>query len=232
MSARGPHHPAEHWQRVGDRGGRRPTGLDPAAVDRSGQRVRSRASVSVTAPDLRSGPPVRRVKAARACVQLVHTGSSSPICSSRSPSPGASTTSPDDPVGADRIGPLRGVRVIRAGGLGPAPFAAMVLADLGADVPADRPTRHPHRSCLARPDRRASRRPRWVGGVQPLRRPQPQSAGGRGRPPVTTGGPELVRRLAGGADVLVEAIDPGVAERFGLGPDALLGRTRGWSTGG
>ncbi len=137
------------------------------------------------------------------------------------------------------MGPLRGVRVIELAGLGPAPFAAMVLADLGADVlRIDRPVTAPLVPDATRPDG------------------QPEAAMGRGasnpydvlnRNRLGVGvdlrddrGSELVRRLAGGADVLVEGYRPGVAERFGLGPDALLeenprlvyGRMTGWGQDG
>lgn len=108
-------------------------------------------------------------------------------------------------------GPLAGIRVVEIAGLGPAPFGAMVLADLGADVVV-----------IDRADR--------VAGAPP------ESAKGnvyaRGRRSVAVDlkhpdGAEVVRRLSDGADVLVEGFRPGVMERLGLGPDELCGRNPG-----
>jgi len=121
-------------------------------------------------------------------------------------------------------GPLRGVRVVELAGLGPAPFCCMVLADLGADV--------------VRVDRADA-----VGTADPGR-----AAGtvlDRGRRSVGVDlkhpdGPEVVRRLVAGADVLVEGWRPGVAERLGVGPEPCLaanprlvyGRMTGWGQEG
>ncbi|WP_336027170.1 CaiB/BaiF CoA transferase family protein [Geodermatophilus sp. FMUSA9-8] len=106
-------------------------------------------------------------------------------------------------------GPLAGLRVVELGGIGPGPHAAMVLADLGADV---------------------VRVERPAGGLR-------MSEGGRdvvmrGRRPVaadvkTDEGRELVLSLAAHADVLVDVFRPGVAERLGLGPDACHERNPG-----
>jgi alpha-methylacyl-CoA racemase len=119
-------------------------------------------------------------------------------------------------------GPLDGVRVVELAGIGPAPFAGMLLADLGADVvQVDRP-----------------------GGG-----PDPVAAGHRilrrGRRSIAVnlkdaGGAALVLRLVAGADVLIEGYRPGVAERLGLGPEACLaanpglvyGRMTGWGQDG
>lgn len=129
-------------------------------------------------------------------------------------------------------GPLGGVRVVELAALGPAPFAAMVLADLGADVLR-----------VTRPD---------PGRIVPdAERPEladadnPYDVLNRNRPAVgidlrSSEGPALVRRLVGDADVFVEGFRPGVAERFGLGPDALCadnprlvyGRMTGWGQDG
>ena len=106
-------------------------------------------------------------------------------------------------------GPLAGLRVVELGGIGPGPHAAMVLADLGADVVrVERPS----------------------GGLL-------VGAGGRdvvmrGRRPVaadvkTDEGRELVLSLIARADVLVDVFRPGVAERLGLGPDVCLERNPG-----
>ncbi|MBD0859814.1 CoA transferase [Gordonia sp. zg691] len=100
-------------------------------------------------------------------------------------------------------GPLDGVRVLEIASAAPAPFACMILADLGADVvTVDRP---------AKPGR-APRRPN-----DPLV---------RGRRSVvadlkSADGAAVVRDLASSADVLVEGFRPGVMERLGLGPDVL-----------
>jgi alpha-methylacyl-CoA racemase len=103
-------------------------------------------------------------------------------------------------------GPLAGVRVIELAGLGPGPFAAMLLADLGADVVrVDRSSRGSQG-----PDPRlyAMHRGRRSVAVD-LKRPE---------------GREVVLRLLDGADVLLEGFRPGVAERLELGPEDCLGR--------
>jgi alpha-methylacyl-CoA racemase len=117
------------------------------------------------------------------------------------------------------MGPLEGVRVVELAGIGPGPFCAMLLADMGAEV--------------LRVERPASGAGMWP----PLMT--------RGRRSVTVDlkrpdGPEVVRRLAAAADVLLEGFRPGVAERLGLGPDACLarnprlvyGRMTGWGQDG
>ncbi|HEX5945365.1 MAG TPA: CaiB/BaiF CoA-transferase family protein [Acidimicrobiales bacterium] len=102
-------------------------------------------------------------------------------------------------------GPLAGVRVVEIAGLGPAPFAGMVLADLGAEVVrVDRP----------------SAASGGFGRADVL---------GRGRRSVAVDlkhpdGSEVVLRLAATADALIEGFRPGVAERLGIGPDACLAR--------
>jgi alpha-methylacyl-CoA racemase len=119
-------------------------------------------------------------------------------------------------------GPLGGVRVVELAGIGPAPFAGMLLADLGAEVVrVDRPGGSP-------------------GPVEAAHRIL-----GRGRRSVAVNlkdpaGPELVRRLVAGADVFIEGYRPGAAERLGLGPDDCLaanprlvyGRMTGWGQHG
>lgn len=97
-------------------------------------------------------------------------------------------------------GPLAGVRVLDLSGLGPAPFATMMLADFGAQIISVR-----------RPD------------------PQifdPAVAMSRGKDVIgldlrSSDGQEVARRLAASADVLVEGFRPGVMERLGLGPDTI-----------
>jgi alpha-methylacyl-CoA racemase len=119
-------------------------------------------------------------------------------------------------------GPLTGVKVVELAGIGPAPFAAMLLADLGADVlRIDRP-----------------------GGGLMLGPPEYELLT-RGRRSVALDlkhpdGAETVRRLVARADVLIEGFRPGVAERLGLGPDECLelnprlvyGRMTGWGQDG
>ena len=104
-------------------------------------------------------------------------------------------------------GPLAGLRVIELAGLGPAPFAAMLLADLGADV--------------VRVDR--------VGGGSPLPGDPVDDPLNRGKRSIVVDlkhprGPEVVLALAERADVLLEGFRPGVVERLGVGPDVALGR--------
>jgi alpha-methylacyl-CoA racemase len=96
------------------------------------------------------------------------------------------------------MGPLSGLRVIEMAGLGPGPFGAMVLADLGADVLLiDRPGAGESMRTLGRGKRRAEVDVKGDGGA------------------------ETVRRLAAHADVFIEPWRPGVAERLGLGPEDL-----------
>ena len=103
-------------------------------------------------------------------------------------------------------GPLTGLRVVELAGIGPGPHAAMILADLGADVVR-----------VHRPD------------AGPLESPGEADAMLRGRRLVAVDlkqptGRELVLRLAGKADVVIEGNRPGVAERLGVGPRDLPDR--------
>ncbi|MGA8679126.1 MAG: CaiB/BaiF CoA-transferase family protein, partial [Acidimicrobiales bacterium] len=121
-------------------------------------------------------------------------------------------------------GPLSGLRVVELAGIGPCPFGAMVLADLGADV--------------LRIER---------SGAVPAARPEGSSWDllQRGKRSIGADlkqgdGVELVLALAEQADALVEGFRPGVTERLGLGPDACLarnprlvyGRMTGWGQDG
>mgnify|MGYP003326328157 FL=1 len=105
-------------------------------------------------------------------------------------------------------GPLEGVRIIELAGLGPAPFAGMMLADAGADV--------------VRIDRsdRATYPPREEPHVDLMNRGRRSVAVDLKHPD----GVALVLRLVEQADGLMEGFRPGVAERLGLGPDDCLGR--------
>lgn len=113
-------------------------------------------------------------------------------------------------------GPLSGVRIIEMAGLGPAPFAGMMLADHGAEViRIDRPGGAPE-TVLGRSRRSI---------VVDLKSPE---------------GIAVVRKLVKTADGLIEGLRPGVMERLGLGPDVLLGdnprlvfgRMTGWGQTG
>ncbi len=117
-------------------------------------------------------------------------------------------------------GPLCGLRVVELAGIGPAPHAAMLLADLGADVVrVERPaaSRAPQRRDQTLRGRRVV--------VADLREPAAR---------------DEVLALIGHADVLLEGFRPGVAERLGLGPDDCLagnprlvyGRMTGWGQDG
>ncbi|MFD6034962.1 CaiB/BaiF CoA transferase family protein [Streptomyces griseoincarnatus] len=119
-------------------------------------------------------------------------------------------------------GPLTGVRVVELAGIGPGPFAAMLLADLGADV--------------VRVDR-----PGGPGlGIDPAR-----DITNRNKRSVvvdlkTSDGVKHVLDLAGRADILIEGYRPGVAERLGVGPEdcrarnprLVYGRMTGWGQEG
>src|SRR3954453_10140417 len=109
------------------------------------------------------------------------------------------------------MGPLHGVRVIEIASLAPAPFACMVLSDLGADVlRVDRPSSVAGAATL-------------VGGeatADPLSRGR-RSIGLNLKDPV---GVEVLLRLIESADVLIEGFRPGVTERLGFGPGTCLER--------
>ncbi|MGA3540402.1 CaiB/BaiF CoA transferase family protein [Micromonosporaceae bacterium DT194] len=119
-------------------------------------------------------------------------------------------------------GPLAGLRVVELAGLGPGPFATMLLSDLGADVVrVDRP-----------------------GPGTPFGPPDKDLLN-RGKRSVLvdlkhTHGAEVVLALAQRADILVEGWRPGVAERLGVGPEPALarnpalvyGRMTGWGQQG
>ena len=122
------------------------------------------------------------------------------------------------------MGPLIGLRVLEFEALGAAPFAGMLLADMGADVLLVDRASAPSLGLES---------PRWSDTLL------------RGRRSVTLdlktpGGLDAALRLAAKADVLTEGFRPGVMERLGLGPETLLsryprlvyGRMTGWGQTG
>ena len=120
-------------------------------------------------------------------------------------------------------GPLHGLRVVELAGIGPAPFGAMLLADLGADV--------------VRVDR--------IGPGSPISGDPRVDLLNRGKRSIAVdlkqpSGVATVLALAGRADALIEGWRPGVAERLGVGPSQALarnprlvyGRMTGWGQEG
>lgn len=122
------------------------------------------------------------------------------------------------------MGPLEGVKVIEIAGIGPGPLAAMLLADMGADV--------------IRVDRAQS-----VMGGDPAA--PPVDVLNRGRRSIGVDlkhpdGIETILKMVEKADVLIEGFRPGVTERLGIGPDVcaarnpglVYGRMTGWGQDG
>jgi alpha-methylacyl-CoA racemase len=115
-------------------------------------------------------------------------------------------------------GPLKGLTIIEMAGIGPAPFAAMMLADHGAEV--------------IRVER--------AGMIGFAGDPLLRSRRSVSLDLKHDGAREVVQRLAAQADGLIESYRPGVMERLGLGPDELLranaklvyGRITGWGQDG
>jgi alpha-methylacyl-CoA racemase len=103
-------------------------------------------------------------------------------------------------------GTLAGVRVLEIGGIGPGPFAGMMLADHGADV--------------LRIDRGSDAAGALMGTCDPTLRGRPAIGIDLKHPD----GRAAVLALCERADVLVEGFRPGVMERLGLGPDVVLER--------
>lgn len=125
-------------------------------------------------------------------------------------------------VATTQDGPLAGLRVIELAGIGPGPYAAMLLADLGADViRIERPGKQ---GSSVPPERDVLRRNRR-SVVLDLRHPD---------------GVAAALALVAGADVLIEGFRPGVAERLGVGPEdcwavnprVVYGRMTGWGQSG
>jgi alpha-methylacyl-CoA racemase len=122
------------------------------------------------------------------------------------------------------MGPLKGLRVIEMAGIGPAPFCAMLLADMGAEVlRIDRLVPSDIGIPMAPKYDLLNRNKRSV--AVDLKSPQ---------------GLATVKRLVEQADVLIEGFRPGVMERLGLGPDEckrlnkalVFGRMTGWGQTG
>ena len=124
---------------------------------------------------------------------------------------------------ASAAGPLQGVKVVELAGIGPGPFAGMMLADMGAEV--------------LRVDRLSGSRGGSTAGHTDIL--------GRGRRSVAVdlkheAGREVILRLATGADALIEGFRPGVTERLGIGPEdcrarnprLVYGRMTGWGQEG
>lgn len=122
------------------------------------------------------------------------------------------------------MGPLHGIKVVEMAGIGPGPFCAMLLSDMGAEV-----LRIDRADAV---DAASERDPRF-------------EAMNRGRRSIAIDlkhpeGAATVMRLVASADVLIEGFRPGVMERLGLGPDACLavrprliyGRMTGWGQQG
>jgi alpha-methylacyl-CoA racemase len=116
-------------------------------------------------------------------------------------------------------GPLTGVRVVEVAGIGPGPFCAMLLSDMGAEV--------------LRIDRKGT-----IGAS-----PNEVTARGRASLALDLKAPEdrdVAAQAIDRADVLIEGFRPGVMERLGLGPSVLLernprliyGRMTGWGQEG
>ncbi|MGE4243108.1 CaiB/BaiF CoA transferase family protein [Ramlibacter sp.] len=121
-------------------------------------------------------------------------------------------------------GPLAGVRIVELGGIGPGPFAAMLLSDLGADI---------------------IRIDRIVPSDSGVHMDEKFMAINRGRRSVAMDlkkkeAVDAVLKLVASADALIEGFRPGVAERLGLGPEdcakvnpkLVYGRMTGWGQDG
>jgi len=118
------------------------------------------------------------------------------------------------------MGPLDGIRIVEIEGIGPCPFAGMLLADLGADVirVGRKTPRHfqPNRDVMSRGKRSI---------VLDLKKPKDKSA---------------LLKIIETADGLIEGFRPGVMERLGIGPEVCLevnprlvfGRVTGWGQEG
>jgi alpha-methylacyl-CoA racemase len=122
------------------------------------------------------------------------------------------------------MGPLSGLKIVEVAGIGPAPYAAMMLSDMGADV--------------IRVDRLEN-----SNGGDP--KAPPSDIFNRGRRSIalnlkSAGGLKTLLDLIGQADAVMEGFRPGVAERLGFGPEVcqeinpklVYGRMTGWGQDG
>ncbi len=122
------------------------------------------------------------------------------------------------------MGPLHGLKVVELAGIGPGPMAAMLLADLGAEV---------IRVDRTQPSGLGVQRPEKFDLLLRNRRSVPLDL----KDPAAV---ELVLKMVARSDVLIEGFRPGVTERLGLGPDVCLarnpkliyGRITGWGQSG
>jgi alpha-methylacyl-CoA racemase len=123
------------------------------------------------------------------------------------------------------VGPLSGIKIVEFAGIGPAPFAAMMLSDLGADViRIDRAANVSRGAEKSAPDPDVLNRGRRSVGID-----LKNEAGAR-----------TALRLLQAADVLLEGFRPGVMEKLGLGPTVcfeknprlVYGRMTGWGQEG
>ena len=119
------------------------------------------------------------------------------------------------------MGPLKGVKIIEVGGIGPGPFCGMMLSDMGAEI--------------IRVDRKGQQS--RVGSQYDILHRGRRSIGVDLKKPE---GVELLLKLVEQADALQEGFRPGVMEKLGLGPDVCLqrnprlvyGRMTGWGQEG
>ena len=122
------------------------------------------------------------------------------------------------------MGPLQGVKIVELAGIGPGPFAGMLLSDMGADIVRVDRAQQVNPASFDKPNLEPLYRGRRSIGVD-LKNPE---------------GVEIVLRLVEQADALIEGFRPGVTERLGLGPDVCLarnpklvyGRMTGWGQDG
>jgi alpha-methylacyl-CoA racemase len=123
-----------------------------------------------------------------------------------------------------RRGPLAGIRIVELAGIGPGPFAAMLLADLGAEILLIEPPRAREAQMPLPPEHDPLFRGR-VRLVMDLKQAADR---------------ERLLALFGSVDMLIEGFRPGVMERLGLGPNVVLaraprlvyGRMTGWGQSG
>src|SRR5712672_184897 len=122
------------------------------------------------------------------------------------------------------MGPLAGVKIVELAGIGPGPYAGMLLSDMGADIVRIDRAQQVNPAQFDKPNLEPLYRGRRSIGVD-LKNPE---------------GKELVLSLVERADALFEGYRPGVTERLGLGPDDCLarnpklvyGRMTGWGQEG